>query len=160
MDWCIYQPWRDHWMDQWFMVFDKAPNNNMEVPLYFLRKLWTEFMLGLHVNYFDIIEFQGASFWSAQDRTHARRNTMLGPRPPRWMHVPPIQHPPIGGNISQMQVSIATMTRRLIQHSAFIALFPSRTSTGDVGGGVGPSSTTTETSTGRPERAASEPHRC
>ena len=36
MDWCIYQPWRDHWMDRWFMVFDKAPNHNMEVPLYFL----------------------------------------------------------------------------------------------------------------------------
>ena len=65
MDWCIYQPWRDHWMDHWFMVFDKAPNNNMEVPLYFLRKLWAEFVLGLHVNYFDITEFQGASFGSA-----------------------------------------------------------------------------------------------
>lgn len=36
MDSCIYQPWRDHWMDHWFMVFDKVPNNNMEVPLYFL----------------------------------------------------------------------------------------------------------------------------
>ena len=46
MDWCIYQPWREHWMDQWFMVFDKAPNNNIEVLLYFLRKLWAEFMLG------------------------------------------------------------------------------------------------------------------
>lgn len=62
MDRCIYQPWRDHWMDRWFMVFDKAPNNNMGVPLYFLRKLWAEFVLGLHVNYFDIIEFQGAGF--------------------------------------------------------------------------------------------------
>ena len=49
-------------MDRWFMVFDKAPNNNMEVPLYFLRKLWAEFVLGLHVNYFDITEFQGAVF--------------------------------------------------------------------------------------------------
>ena len=57
MDWCIYQPWRDHWTDQWFMVFDKAPNNNMEVPLYFLHKLWAEFVLRLHVNYFDITEF-------------------------------------------------------------------------------------------------------
>ena len=50
MDWCIYQPWRDNWMDRWLMVFDKAPNNNMEVPLYFLHKLWEKFMLGLHVN--------------------------------------------------------------------------------------------------------------
>jgi hypothetical protein len=57
MDWCIYQPWRDHWMDRWFMVFDKAPNNNMEVPLYFLRKLWAELVIGLHVNYFNITQF-------------------------------------------------------------------------------------------------------
>jgi hypothetical protein len=57
MDWCIYQPWRDNWMDRWFMVFDKATNKNMEVPLYFLRKLWAEFVLCLHVKYFDITEF-------------------------------------------------------------------------------------------------------
>ena len=44
-------------MDRWFMAFDKAQNNNMEVPLYFLRKLWAKFVLGLHVNYFDITEF-------------------------------------------------------------------------------------------------------
>ena len=83
MDWCIYKPWRDHWMDRWFMVFDKAPNNNMQVPLYFLRKLWAEFVLGLHVNYFDITEFQGTGLGSSQSREHARRNPMLGPRPPR-----------------------------------------------------------------------------
>ena len=88
-------------MDRWFMVFEKAPNNNMEVPLYFLRKLWAEFVLGLHVNYFDIIEFQGDGLGSAQDRERARRNPMLRPRPPWWMPIPPIQHPPIGGNISQ-----------------------------------------------------------
>jgi hypothetical protein len=57
MDWCTYQPFIDHWMDRWFMVFDKPPCNNKEVPLYFLRKLWVEFVLGHHVNYFDIGEF-------------------------------------------------------------------------------------------------------
>jgi hypothetical protein len=57
MDWCTYQPFLDNWMDRWFMVFDKPPYNNREVPLYFLRKLWTEFVLGHHVNYFDIGEF-------------------------------------------------------------------------------------------------------
>ena len=77
-------------MDRWFMVFDKAPNNNMEVPLYFLRKLWAEFVLGLHVNYFGIIEFQGADLGSAQDRERARRNPVLGPSPLRWMPVPPV----------------------------------------------------------------------
>ena len=147
-------------MDRWFMVFDKAPNNNMEVPLYFLRKLWAEFVLGLHVNYFDITEFQGGGLGFAQDRECARHNPMLGPHPLWWMPVPPIQQPPIGRNISQMQVSIATMTQRLVQHSTFIALCPLRTSTGEVGGSLGPSSTATETSAGRPERATSEPHIC
>ena len=68
-------------MDRWFMVFDKTPNNNMEVPLYFLRKLWAESVLGLHVNYFDINEFHRASVRSSQDRDRARCKPMLGPRP-------------------------------------------------------------------------------
>jgi hypothetical protein len=67
MDWCIYQPWRDNWRKRWFMVFDRPSCNNLEVPQYFLRKLWAEFELGYHVNYFDITEFQGVSLGSAQD---------------------------------------------------------------------------------------------
>ena len=59
-------------MDRWFMVFDKELNNNMEVPLYFFWKLWAEFVLGLHVNYFDITKFQGGGLGSAQDQEHAR----------------------------------------------------------------------------------------
>jgi hypothetical protein len=59
MDWCIHPQFFDNSMDSWFMVFDKPPCNNMEVPLYFLRKLWAEFILGHHVNYFDIGDFQG-----------------------------------------------------------------------------------------------------
>jgi hypothetical protein len=41
------------------MVFDEPPYNNREMPLYFMRKLWDEFILGKHVNYFDIGDFQG-----------------------------------------------------------------------------------------------------
>jgi hypothetical protein len=41
-------------MDRWYMVFDKPPCNNMEMPLYFLRKLWVDFIMGLL--YFDISE--------------------------------------------------------------------------------------------------------
>jgi hypothetical protein len=47
------------------MVFDKPPYNNRDVPLYFLHKLWAEFILGLHVNYFDIGVFQGGGVGSA-----------------------------------------------------------------------------------------------
>ena len=57
MDWFHFQPWKDNWMKRWFMVFDKPACNNMDVPLYFLRKTWAEFVLGLHVNYFDITKF-------------------------------------------------------------------------------------------------------
>ena len=57
IEWCIYQPIRDHWMDIWYMVFDISTHNNMEVPLYFLRKLYAEFVMGKHVNYFDMLGF-------------------------------------------------------------------------------------------------------
>lgn len=57
MDWCIYQPWRDNWRNRWFMVFDRPPCNNLEVPQYFLQKLWAKFELGYHANYFDITKF-------------------------------------------------------------------------------------------------------
>jgi len=54
MDWCIHPQFSDNWMDRWFIVFEKPPWNNKEVPLYFLRKLWKKFILGHYVNYFDI----------------------------------------------------------------------------------------------------------
>ena len=75
-------------MDCWFMVFEKVPNNNMEVPLYFLQKLWEEFMLGLHVNYFDISGFQGVFPGFSQDRQCGRHNPELGPRSPQRILVP------------------------------------------------------------------------
>jgi hypothetical protein len=40
----------------------------MEVPLYFLKKLWVEFVLGLHVNYFDIGEFQMIGHGSSKEQ--------------------------------------------------------------------------------------------
>lgn len=59
MDWCHFQSWKDNWMRRWFMVFDVPPYNNREVREYFIRKLWAEFVMGEHVNYFDIIKFEG-----------------------------------------------------------------------------------------------------
>ena len=40
-------------------------------------------MLGLHVNYFDIGEFQGVGHGSTQDRQNVRRDLVLGPHPLR-----------------------------------------------------------------------------
>ena len=57
IDWCIHSHISQKWIDRWYMVFDKPPCDNMDVPLYFLRKLWVDFILGKHFNYFDISEF-------------------------------------------------------------------------------------------------------
>jgi hypothetical protein len=62
-------------------VFDKPPCNNREVPLFFFRKLWVEFILYHYVNYFDIGDFQGVFLGSAQDPEHARNDPMLGHAP-------------------------------------------------------------------------------
>ena len=59
IEWCTFPPIRDHWMDSWYMVFYIPPRNNREVPLYFLKKLYAEFAMGKHVNYFDMLGFQG-----------------------------------------------------------------------------------------------------
>jgi hypothetical protein len=59
IDWCIHTEIIQTWMDKWYMVFDKPPCNNSEMPLYFLRKLWTEFIMGKHVNYFFTGDFHG-----------------------------------------------------------------------------------------------------
>jgi len=50
IDWCIHPHISQNWMDRWYMVFDKPPYNNMDIPLYFMRKLWLEFIMGKHVN--------------------------------------------------------------------------------------------------------------
>ena len=46
-------------MEKWYMVFNIPPHKNGEVPLYFFRKLYAEFVMGKHVNYFDMLGFQG-----------------------------------------------------------------------------------------------------
>ena len=46
-------------MDSWYMVFNEDAHGNKDIPFYFLRKFYAEFIFGKHVNYFDILEFQG-----------------------------------------------------------------------------------------------------
>ena len=59
-------------MDHWYMIFDENPHGNREIPFYFLGKLYGQFILGKHVNYFDILEFQGVGHGIPQDRKGAR----------------------------------------------------------------------------------------
>ena len=75
-------------MDRWYMVFDEDLHGNYHMPLYFLRKLYYKFILGKHVNYFDILEFLCVGGRMPQDREHARTN-------PNQVHPPPRpQNPP------------------------------------------------------------------
>jgi hypothetical protein len=46
-------------------------------------------MLGHHVNYFDIGEFQGVGHGLAQDRENVKHGLVLGPCPPRPRPNPP-----------------------------------------------------------------------
>ena len=59
-------------MDHWYMVFDEDPHGNGDISFYFLRKLYVKFILGKHVNYFDILEFQGVGHGIPQDRKGAK----------------------------------------------------------------------------------------
>ena len=70
--WCTFQPFVDNYMDKWYMVFDIPTHNNKEIPLYFLWKMYAEFVLGKHVNYFDILQFQGIGGGIPQNQPNAR----------------------------------------------------------------------------------------
>ena len=56
----------------WF--FDAPPCNNHDVPMYFLKKLYCEFVLGEIPNYFDILPSQGRGGGSLFERPRARRD--------------------------------------------------------------------------------------
>ena len=67
----------------------------MDIPFYFLRKLYAEFILGKHVNYFDILGFQGVGHGMPQDREGARMDPKCVPHPP-CTPKPPRLYPPTG----------------------------------------------------------------
>ena len=108
------------------MVFDKPPCNNVEVPHYFLRKMWAEFVLGFHVNYFDIIEFQGVGFGLAQGRPHAHRNPLKGPLAPRRDRNSLPQPPGLGSGLDEIHESFKCATRHLLKHTTFVAMSSQR----------------------------------
>ena len=58
-------------MDRWYMVFDEDLHGNHHIPLYFLRNLYLEFILGNHVNYLDILEFLGVGGRMPQHKEYA-----------------------------------------------------------------------------------------
>lgn len=76
------------------MVFDDPPCNNYEVPLYFLRKVYCEFVLNVRPDYFDMREFHGRGGGFAQDRLVGYRRVasesrlLLAPKPKVHRSVP------------------------------------------------------------------------
>lgn len=69
--WCTNDDMVNNFWDHWWMVFDKPPNNNLDVPFYFIKKLYVGFLLGKHVNYVGINPFQGVGLGMPQDRPGA-----------------------------------------------------------------------------------------
>ena len=84
------------------MVFDEDPHGNRDIPFYFLRNLYAEFILGKHVNYFDILGFQGGCHGMTQDREGARTGPNRVPHPPHTPK-PPRVYPPMGHVIDDTQ---------------------------------------------------------
>ena len=102
-------------MDCWYMVFDEDPHGNRDIPFYFLRKLYAEFILGKHVNYFDILGFQGVGHGMPQDREGARTDPNHVPCPPCTPKLPWI-YPLAGPLIEDTQEALFDMADTLLQH--------------------------------------------
>ena len=125
------------------MVFDSPPHANWECPLYFLRKLYVEFVLGKKANYFDFRSFQGIGGGMPQQRLGER----VDPRRP--MHVQPLvvaPGPPIPAPVHHQALvstlgSLSTLAGDLDQHASAIASGEHRDDDDDGGVfyGAGPS---------------------
>ena len=109
------------------MVFHADPHGNRDIPFYFLRKLYGEFILGKHVNYFDILEFQGVGHGMPQDTEGAGTNPNRVARPP-CTPKPPRVYPPMGLVIDDTQEALFDLEDTLLQHGTIIE--------GNVGQGV------------------------
>lgn len=113
IDWCMEPNVKANWMNCWYMVFDEDPHGNRDIPLYFLRKLYAEFILGRHVNYFDILGFQGVGQGMPQDRQGAKTDPNHVPRPPRTPK-PPKVFPPAGLVIDDNQDALFHLVDTLL----------------------------------------------
>ena len=94
IDRCMEPNVKANWMDRWYMVFVEDPHGNRDIPFYYLRKLYVEFISGKHVNYFYILEFQGVGHWMPQDREGDRTNPNSVPHPPCTQKTPQV-YPPV-----------------------------------------------------------------
>ena len=117
-------------MDSWYMVFDEDPHGNKDIPFYFLRKLYAEFILGKHVNYFNILGFQGVGHRMPQDKEGYRMDPNHVPCPSRTPKHPCL-YPPMGPMIEDTHEALFDLANTLLQHGTDVQ--------GNVGQGVGTS---------------------
>ena len=95
------------------MVFDEYPHGNRDMPLYFLRKLYAEFMLGKHVNYIDILEFQGVARGMPQNKEHARDDPNRL-HPSLYPRNPPHLYPASSSVFDQTQDALLQLSETLL----------------------------------------------
>ena len=101
------------------MVFDEDPHGNRDIPFYFLRKLYAEFILGKHMNYFDILDFQGVGHGIPQDREGDKTDPNPVPCPPRTLK-PPWVYPPVGPMIDDTYEALFDLEDTLLQHGTVV----------------------------------------
>ena len=102
------------------MVFDIPPHNNREVLMYFLRKLYAEFVMGKHVNYFDMLGFQGVGRGMPQHRPNARNRDANTQIPTPCAQLPMAEIPPTHDMVSQTQEEFLTLAEMISQHTTTI----------------------------------------
>ena len=90
--------------------------------------MYAEFILGKHVNYFDILDFQGVGHGMAQDRKGARTDPNCVPCPPHTLK-PRRVYPSVHLVIDDTQEALFDLADTLLQHGTVVQ--------GNVGQGVG-----------------------
>ena len=125
-----------------YMDFDIPPHNNREVSLYFLQKIYAEFVMGKHVNYFDMLGFQGAVQGMPQTRPNARNRDANIQIPPPRAQLPRSNIPPTHDMVTQTHEASLMLSEMISWHTTTI----DQTRTSSTGGvqppassGIGPS---------------------
>ncbi|XP_059065229.1 uncharacterized protein LOC131031138 [Cryptomeria japonica] len=122
--WCVHLEMARYFWDRWWMVFDYPPHRNYEVPFYFLKKLYCEFVMNQKPNYFDIKSFQGVGRGMPQHRLGAQSNNPLSDPP-----IVPLVAPSIPADVQNTSFistldALTSLTGNLSEQAAHMASAP------------------------------------
>ena len=96
------------------------PHNNREIPLYFLWKMYAKFVLGKHINYFDILAFQGIDGGMPQNRPNSRLRDVDHPIPTPRRKFPGLDVPHVHHVIPQKHDAFFSLARVVVHHSTML----------------------------------------